>query len=454
MNSERTHLGLPTARKRVIRTLYVLLLLVLAVIPPILVQELRPLYAPIHDGVYLWLVGNIWYRFLPVSPLFLLPIAGLLFFLWLAWILQVRFLNRLQLFCTMKHIQFFPDGGLYRSLKVLQVHWKFAISRLPVRYRNHELLIPAGGTYTPGDVSPYYQMVSRRMMDEAYNQTVPDSETAMSKERLARTAACGAGHAGLLVPSVRCIDVISSESIIAAISLLDNGRIFHEDRSRYLHDLFRCYLTRSASRDISEITPQEIRSLLDRDTAPDKTVLLRMLINTWFDTRDPSISALIIGFFSSHIKNILLFLQAILESHPDDLITLETTTLDEIDIAGFQRRYLNFVEQSRGMAAAAKSRQLLDEISHRATRLGALLSHEPHDERLTLLLNVHPELNELGLRLASQWENLMTIGDHERQAQVLIAQQSVLRSHGGPLQDAGYSARYRSGQPAYESTVI
>ena len=445
---------LSSSHYRARRTLYVLLFVALAVLPPILLQELRPLYAPIYDGVLLWLVGNVWYRFLPVSPLVLLPIAGMLFFLWLAWMLQLRFLNRLQLFCTMKYIRFFPDGGLYRRLKVLQVYWKFAISRLPERYMNHEFLIRAGRIYSPGDVSTYYQKVSRRLIDEWYDDSVLEPDTSTSEDRRAKIAACGAGGAGLLVPSFRCIDVISNESIVAAISLLDNVLISHTEPSKHLQDLFKCYLTRTASRDVSEITPQEIRLLLDSNTAPDRTVLLRMLINAWFDTHDAAISSLIIGYFSSHLKHILLFLRAILESHPDDLITMETSTLDQIDLVGFQRRYLNFVEKSRGMAAAVKSRQLLNEVSHKATRLGAYLSHEPHDERLALLLNMHPELNQFGLRLASKWESLMTAGDHERQAQILAVQRRVLRSHEGPLEDAGYSAHYRSGQTASESSSI
>lgn len=423
------------SRPRLRASLAALLVAFAVVALPVIFPSLRSVYAPTHDTIVLWLIGNVWYRMYPYSMLILLPLGFLLTGLWGAWIFDTRLLNRLQLRFTKSVIRLSPQGVLYHGLKKVQVYGIYAISTLPARYRNIFPISRIPSLYATHHISAYYRTVANGLVvgwTDVLHLTSEETRVLELRQRMVDTQV---GLSRLYVPTLRCIPVINGENIAEAIARLDDAQMYDTHHWPAIRELFRQY-ARKHRVDADRLTLGQMRTMLEQETELDRTILLRVLINLWFETRDPVIATVIMGYTGGYLHGVSRLFEAVLKTVERESNPVEPVLFTPMPFRRFYPRYLHFIRQARGNAAALYTHELLDDLGRKAEWILArdLPDQTPED------------IKQLVRRTAAGFIHLLTSADFQIQSRTWATQGQRLRMHRQAAQDAGWAALYRSGE--------
>ena len=467
--------ALRRARRRIALLVFAIVLVV--VMPPVLFPQVRSYYAPVFDHFVLRGVGHFWHRLLPLSLYLFLPLAVLSFLLLLAWLFRTRFMNALQLVVTKLYILLCPRGGPYLFLKRTEVRglrwkqgknktlvlgpifffsilpfafWRFAFSPyllpwLPFFFWRYvfplylllwlpmmALLLFFWRTwerhehYFPASVSEYFLKTANACLTSRRKSYWYENRENRAGKLKAKIIALHEGLARFYVPDEHCAEAIDERNFALALTHLDESQLYGKEQWPQIKALFEIY-----GRKHDFITSgnhglrlAQIGARLNKDDGTmDKTVLLRILINSWFHTHKPETAAFITGFAGEYLGSVARTLASALDSVERSNAGFKIERLTPFPFQGFHRRYLNFAEQARGRDFALQTRALLEVLAQDARRLLQLAQSQEGRE----LFQTNPGAKPLILRLAEDFSTLIVTDDFHHHARDWDLQRNRLK---------------------------
>ena len=349
-----------TFRARMQKSLLTGMILSLLIAPPVLIPALRIFYAPVYDQFILPLVGYTWHLYYPYSALFLLPLVVFTIGLWIAWLFQFRMIHTAQLSLTRGYLHIQPDARAYQFFKRSQLFWITAVNRIKEPLRSWFPFSVIPHQYGLSTVSVYLSTVYQVVLQDWTKGYLLATNSPSRDLNLKRINKAHRGLAHIYVPSFTYMDQISLPNLVQAMTYLDNAQICGVKNWSRIQQIFRTYILRTAHFDVDNLTVHQMVVWLQSTSEIDRTIILRIFINLWFETRSPTIARLVIGQMSNFLNQV----DQIIESRLNNVVreVADENPLPDISIRSFSARYIHFIEISQGAAAAIHLRDVLSNL--------------------------------------------------------------------------------------------
>lgn len=430
------------------RSLLIAAALLLIAAPPLVFTPLQRVYAPVYDTVVLWIAGHVWHRFYPVSAIVLLPAGALGLGLWLAWLCRFRPINPLQRTVTAMTIRWFPDHGPYIRLKRRHLSCIAWINRFPASFRTRYPLSRMPRQYGIEAISGYYLTVAEGLLARWTGACWSEPDGGRAEALRRRIVAAHEGLARVYVPDASRTADIDALNIGMAMIHLDDAQMFGAHHGPRIRDLFLRYLKKCGISDDAPwlLSLSRLQRILDEGDAFQRVVTLRMLINLWFETGHPSISAVVTGFVSRHLEETHRLFARVVDTRGRafDEASAPEPAVEPLDMRLLHRRYAHFVEQARGYACAIQTRTVMEALSRMA---GHILRLSPRAWPQTSGAHAPSVYFERVQALAAPFEHLLSSADYQQQALAWSAARRRLRRLYPTVSRALWTAMYRAGHP-------